>query len=83
MSRPAIGEIVHYVSYGTPGGEFTQKCRAAIVADLPDDEKAVERNLAALVVHNPSGVFFNSVPYADPSENKGGTWHWMHGRSDT
>lgn len=30
-----VGRIVHYVSYGTPGGEFLQECRAAIVAGLP------------------------------------------------
>lgn len=29
--QPSVGRIVHYVSYGTPGGEYPQACRAAIV----------------------------------------------------
>lgn len=28
---PSVGRIVHYVSYGTPGGEYTSECRAAII----------------------------------------------------
>lgn len=34
--RPSIGRIVHYVSYGTPGGEYTSQCRAAIITGVPD-----------------------------------------------
>ena len=33
---PSVGRVVHYVSYGTPGGEYTSQCRAAIVAGVPD-----------------------------------------------
>lgn len=29
---PSVGRIVHYRSYGTPGGEYGQECRAATVA---------------------------------------------------
>lgn len=29
-----IGRIVHYVSYGTPGGEYTSECRAAVVTEV-------------------------------------------------
>lgn len=28
---PTVGRIVHYKSYGTPGGEYEPECRAAIV----------------------------------------------------
>lgn len=31
---PSVGRIVHYVSYGTPGGEYTSQCRAAMVAEV-------------------------------------------------
>lgn len=31
---PTIGQIVHYVSYGTPGGEYTSRCRAAMVTEV-------------------------------------------------
>ena len=31
---PSIGRIVHYQSYGTPGGEFVPEPRAAIVTEV-------------------------------------------------
>lgn len=33
-SVPVVCRHVHYVSYGTPGGEYRQACRAAIVTDV-------------------------------------------------
>lgn len=57
MPTPTVGRIVHYVSYGTPGGEYTSQCRCA------------------LVVFNPSGLFFNDCPQ-DENDKLGGTWHW-------
>lgn len=29
--KPTVGRIVHYVSYGTPGGEYGKEHRAAII----------------------------------------------------
>lgn len=54
---PRIGDIVHYVSYGTPGGEYTKECRAAIVTAVT--EHPDEDGTAALCVLNPTGQFFN------------------------
>jgi hypothetical protein len=74
--KPSIGRIVHYVSYGTPGGEYTSQCRAAVVTEVPADDAAQTVGLAVL---NPTGMFFNQdVPYHDPdlAATKGGTWHW-------
>ena len=51
--QPSIGRIVHYVSYGTPGGEYTRECRAAIVTEV------VNPDLVGLAVMNPTGMFFN------------------------
>lgn len=31
---PTVGRVVHYVSYGTPGGEYTSECRAAMVTEV-------------------------------------------------
>lgn len=71
MSEPSIGRIVHYVSYGTPGGEYVKQCRAAIVTDLSPG------GLVALAVLNPTGMFFNvQVSYDAASDPRGGTWHW-------
>lgn len=33
VPRPSVGRIVHYVSYGTPGGEYPSVCRAATIAE--------------------------------------------------
>lgn len=67
---PSVGRTVHYVSYGTPGGEYGKCCRAAIVTAVGQDGEV------SLAVLNPTGLFFNqSTPYESDAEN-GGTWHW-------
>lgn len=34
MTAPSVGRVVHYVSYGTPRGEYTSQCRAAIITEV-------------------------------------------------
>jgi hypothetical protein len=72
IQKPSIGRIVHYRSYGTPGGEFQPECRAAVVADLKGDD------VVSLAVLNPTGLFFHDASYHDDTDSsyKGGTWHW-------
>jgi hypothetical protein len=76
MPKPSVGRVVHYVSYGTPGGEFASQCRAAVVSevDTGDDERV------GLVVLNPTGLFFHSLAdngsHQDEDSHGGGTWHW-------
>lgn len=66
---PSIGRIVHYRSYGSPGGEYVPECRAAVITGVGD-------NGVHLTVLNPEGMFFNKdVPY-DELNNSGGSWHW-------
>lgn len=70
---PSIGRIVHYVSYGTPGGEYTSQCRAAVVTEVsgnPSTDFTV--GLCAL---NPTGMFFNRNVPRDEDHKVGGTWH--------
>jgi hypothetical protein len=67
--NPSVGRIVHYVSYGTPGGEYVSQCRAAIVTDIVSDD------VVGLAVLNPTGMFFNRSTY-DESGTVGGSWHW-------
>ncbi|GAA3550706.1 hypothetical protein GCM10022419_033720 [Nonomuraea rosea] len=63
---PSVGRIVHYVSYGTPGGEFKQECRAAIITETNTSDTV------GLCVLNPTGQFFNrTVTYHDGSETPG------------
>lgn len=77
--KPTVGRIVHYVSYGTPGGEYASECRAAIVTEVGDmlsQACASREGYVGLCVVNPAGQFFNrGVPY-DDDEHRGGTWHW-------
>lgn len=70
MQQPSVGSIVHYVSYGTPGGEYTSQCRAAIVAGVPN--KVNDSTELVLAVLNPTGLFFNeSVRYDEGAETPG------------
>lgn len=73
--KPTVGRVVHYTSYGTPGGEFPSTCRAALVTAVTSND------VVDLAVLNPEGMFFNrEVGHFDvPEENgvrRGGTWHW-------
>jgi hypothetical protein len=77
--KPAIGRAVHYVSYGTPGREYSKCCRAATITDIggwrttstqQEDEthrilhQKWDPDMMGLVVHNPTGTFNNTtVPY--------------------
>jgi hypothetical protein len=66
---PTIGRIVHYHSYGTPGGEYLSEPRAAIVTATSTE------GVVSLAVLNPTGLFFNEdVPFAE--EPRPGHWSW-------
>lgn len=85
---PSVGRIVHYVSFGTPGGEYSRECRAAIITEVPGDVASPQT--IGLCVLNPTGQFFNRTnprddgkpDYAggtklcDGLDYAGGTWHW-------
>jgi len=71
---PSVGRIVHYVSYGTPGGEYASECRAAVVTAVHPPEPPV--GAVSLAVLNPTGAFFNSWIPHDEAGKAGGTWHW-------
>ena len=87
--KPSVGRIVHYVSYGTPGGEYTSQCRAAIIAAVAGDPDGLgdPTDSCDLVVLNPTGLFFNRCEYDEGGTSdtpgaptarsyRGGTWHW-------
>lgn len=74
QQQPSVGRVAHYVSYGTPGGEYVSECRAAIITEAVTSEVGVDWPVS-LCVLNPTGLFFNTdVAYSE--ERKGGTWHW-------
>ncbi len=92
MTVPSVGRIVHYVSYGTPGGEYASQCRAAIITDtspglLPEvgrpggDEHNTVNVVVGLCVLNPTGQFFNhGVAYDDGGERTSTIGGRGHGR---
>lgn len=85
MEKPSVGRLVHYVAYGTPGGEFPAGvCRAAIITEVPTlrmggDDVVIDPEgtvtTVSICVLNPTGLFFNrGVQYG--ADHKPGTWHW-------
>jgi len=55
ISKPTIGRIVLYKSYGSPNGEYTPQLRAAIVTLVSEKDPTV----VGLCITNPTGLFFN------------------------
>lgn len=81
MQQPSIGRIVHYVSYGTPGGEYKKECRAAVITQVGGTQQSqidgAVVDTIGLAVLNPAGMFFQpAIEQAEDAEPKGGTWHW-------
>lgn len=74
--QPSVGRIVHYVSYGTPGGEFSSECRAAIVTQVAGRDDISGAWYVGLCVLNPTGQFFNESVCQSEEWRDGGTWHW-------
>jgi len=62
--KPSVGRIVHYVSYGTPGGEYQPSKDGGFTGHI------------SLAVLNPEGMFFNKSVLQDEEHHAGGTWHW-------
>ncbi len=69
--KPTVGAIVHYQSYGTPGGEYLPEPRAAIITaasgptDPPSADEPPENFAVGLCVLNPTGLFFKEeIPFA-------------------
>ena len=72
MDGLTVGRMVHYVAYGTPGGEYKAGAhRAAIVADVLD----ANLGKCTLMVANPTGIHFNTSSFSNGHEP--GTWHWI------
>ncbi len=78
--QPSVGRVVHYVSYGTPGGEYASQCRAAIITEVESTSRALGGERVGLAVLNPTGIFLHSIAAGgcvQREDNKvGGTWHW-------
>lgn len=73
--KPSIGRIVHYQSYGTPGGEYLPEPRAAVITAVHAPVAGDAEEVVCLAILNPTGMFFtNGVRYSD--DPKAGHWNW-------
>jgi hypothetical protein len=72
ISVPSVGRMVHYRSYGSPGGEYQTEARAAVVTGVVEPGNPFSP--LWLAVLNPHGIFFGEKPI---EHGKGpGQWSW-------
>jgi hypothetical protein len=76
QQKPSVGRDVHYVSHGTPGGEYPSVCRAAKITALEPGLPRIDRDRVSLCVFNPEGLHFPQHIGQDEDGKLGGTWHW-------
>lgn len=68
--KPTIGRTVHYMRFGSPGGEHKAEPSPAVIVQVLCEETGK----CQLFVMNPNGVYFNPTPYSE--ELKPGHWSW-------
>lgn len=68
---PSVGRMVHYMSFGTPGGEYKSEERSAIITVVHD----ADEGHVGLAILNPTGIFFNTSVNYCPSGTPG-TWRY-------
>lgn len=72
---PTVGRVVHYVAFGTPGGEYAAGAhRAAIITEVPPGTLAAPAAIS-LCIFNPTGLHWRAGVAYDP-RGAPGTWHW-------
>lgn len=75
FQTPSVGRIVHYHSYGSPGGEFKSLPRAAVVTEVGINGDGVDVRVVGLCVLNPTGQYFNrNCTYSETPSH--GCWSW-------
>jgi hypothetical protein len=75
MANPKVSESAHYVSFGTPGGEYKSECRAAIITSAPSGGRGRPPKKVDLFVMTPTGTHHNAC-LQDEDTKAGGTWHY-------
>lgn len=68
---PTVGRVVHYMRYGSPGGEHKPEISPAVITKVLDEQSG----RCQLFVMNPNGLYFNETPYSE--DPKPGHWSWM------
>jgi hypothetical protein len=74
---PSVGRIVHYVAFGTPGGEYAAGAhRAAVITDVVNGGPGIGVDSISLCVFNPTGLHFRDRVAQDEDRKQPGTWHF-------
>lgn len=74
IPKPWVGEVVIYVAYGTPGGEYKPgAARPAIVTSVIDEDRGV----VTAAIFQIEGIFFRNAekPLQYDAKKAPGTWH--------
>jgi hypothetical protein len=77
MATPSVGRVVHFQTYGTPGGEHLSEPIAAIITAVHDSDPAPEHGVpyVDLFAIYPNGTSHKpNIRYAD--EPTPGCWNW-------
>lgn len=69
--QPTVGRMVHYMRYGSPGGEHKPEVSPAVITKVLDEATGK----CSLFVMNPNGCYFNETEYSE--EYAPGRWSWM------
>jgi hypothetical protein len=73
--KPTVGRIVHYQSYGSPGGEYRSLPRAAVITQTQVENRELGDGVVGLAILNPTGMYFSEkIPYAETPTP--GHWSW-------
>lgn len=65
--KPSVGGIVHYVSFGTPGGEYQSRCRTAVISEVGQ--------WVTVETREQPGDFFEGVTGGRPMRTLVQHWH--------
>lgn len=77
---PTVGRMVYYKSFGSVGGKFPPKDRAACITDVRETTEDVKSpHQVRLCVMNPEGLFFTDWLWQG---QEGGQWDWMPFQKD-
>lgn len=81
MTRPIVGDAVHYVARGSADGVFKPECCAAIITKAPAAGRGRPTKKLDLFVMTPTGNHHQSV-LQDEDTKAGGTWHFIERDND-
>jgi hypothetical protein len=77
MMNPSVGRIVHFQTYGTPGGEHPSEPIAAVITAVHDNfgtDKHPETRVDLFALYPNGTSHKTNIPFAE--EPTPGHWNW-------